>query len=112
MLIVGGLSGLPFSFSAFLCLVQARFLLLILGSGLQEFSSQDSLLQTAVPVPGRAQMSMARFAPQMMPQMPAQAVMYAQAVPVKNVQQPQLAGKRGALLLDDVITNLESTTSC
>jgi len=56
------------------------------------FSSQDSLLQTAMPIPGQAQINMARSAPQMMQQMPAQQpVMYAKAVPVQGVQQPQLA---------------------
>jgi len=56
------------------------------------FSSQDSLLQTAMPIPGQAQINMASSAPQMMQQIPAQQpVMYAKAVPVQGVQQPQPA---------------------
>ena len=41
----------------------------------QGFASQDSLLQTAMPMPAMAQMNMALQQP----------VMYAQAVPVKGV---------------------------
>ena len=49
---------------------------------MQGFSSQDSLLQTAMPVAGQAQMNMARA---------QQPVLYAQAVPVQGVS-PKLAG--------------------